>query len=178
MTSRVLPTLTLITAVGAAVVGGVFFAFSAFVMTALRRLPPDQGLAAMQSVNRQAPTAAFMLVMFGTAAACVMLGVMSVRDPHGPGAWYRLAGAVLYLLGVLMTIAYHVPHNDTLARVDPAAAGAAGSWLRYASDWTVWNHVRTLLSVAGAVVLVIAVRVGDRAVAAAPARIVPLGLPR
>ncbi|WP_041938993.1 MULTISPECIES: anthrone oxygenase family protein [Frankia] len=168
MTSRVLPTLTLITAVGAAVVGGVFFAFSAFVMTALRQLPPDQGLAAMQSVNRQAPTAALMLVMFGTAAACVVLGVASVRDPDEPGAWYRLAGAALYLFGVLLTIAYHVPHNDALARVDPTAAGADGSWLRYAGDWTAWNHVRTLLSVAGAVVLVAAVRVGDRAAAMLP----------
>jgi uncharacterized membrane protein len=32
-------------------VGGIFFAFSAFVMKALDRLPPAQGIAAMQSIN-------------------------------------------------------------------------------------------------------------------------------
>ena len=47
--------LTLVAAVGAGLVGGVFFAFSAFVMRALRGLPDEQGLAAMQAVNRAAP---------------------------------------------------------------------------------------------------------------------------
>ncbi|MCM3923522.1 DUF1772 domain-containing protein [Frankia sp. AiPs1] len=69
---------------------------------------------------------------------------------------------------VLLTIAYHVPHNDALARVDPTAADAARSWLDYAGAWTAWNHVRALLSVAGAVVLAVAVRVGDRAAAVLP----------
>src|SRR6185436_10873289 len=41
-------TLTIGTAVGSGLVGGVLFGFSTFVMRALDRLPAAQGLAAMQ----------------------------------------------------------------------------------------------------------------------------------
>ena len=36
---------------GSALVGGIFFAFSSFVMKALARVPPAEGIAAMQSIN-------------------------------------------------------------------------------------------------------------------------------
>ena len=35
--------LAVVTAVGCGLVGGVFFAFSSFVMPALKRLPPAEG---------------------------------------------------------------------------------------------------------------------------------------
>lgn len=43
--------LIFFTVVGSALMAGVFFAFSTFVMKALRRLPSPQGIAAMQSIN-------------------------------------------------------------------------------------------------------------------------------
>ena len=43
--------LTFVSALGCGLIAGVFFAFSAFVMKALVRLPPTQGIAAMQSIN-------------------------------------------------------------------------------------------------------------------------------
>ena len=41
----------LICALGCCLVAGVFFAFSSFVMNALARLPLQQGITAMQSIN-------------------------------------------------------------------------------------------------------------------------------
>jgi uncharacterized membrane protein len=52
----VLYAATLATALGCGLVAGVFFAFSSFVMPALKRLPPAQGIAAMQSINKLAVT--------------------------------------------------------------------------------------------------------------------------
>ena len=43
--------LALLLCVAAGTVGGVFFAFSTFVMKALARLPHAQAIAAMQSIN-------------------------------------------------------------------------------------------------------------------------------
>ena len=43
--------LALITALGCGTIAGVFFAFSTFVMKALARLPANEGIAAMQSIN-------------------------------------------------------------------------------------------------------------------------------
>ena len=51
MENILISSLAVVTASGAILVAGVFFAFSTFVMGALGRLPPEQGIAAMQSIN-------------------------------------------------------------------------------------------------------------------------------
>jgi len=43
--------LTLLGALSCGMMAGVFFAFSAFVMKALARLPVEQGVAVMQAIN-------------------------------------------------------------------------------------------------------------------------------
>lgn len=154
-----LPRLTAtIAAVGAATSGGVFFGFSTFVMPALQRLEPRNGLTAMQAINRAAPNPLFMTTLFGTAALCGGLIIVGARNPDEPWAKYLLAGGVLYLIGIGLTIGYHVPRNDALARVDPTNLEAASAWARYASAWTVWNHVRTVSSLAAAAALVLGLR--------------------
>lgn len=61
--------LKLLPALGCGLVAGVFFAFSTFVMSALARLQPAQGIAAMQSINITAINPLFMMAIFGTAGA-------------------------------------------------------------------------------------------------------------
>lgn len=146
-------------AIGAGVVAGVLFAFSTFVMSALRDLPDEQGLAAMQVINRAAPTPPFMLVLLGTALLCIGLAASAVTRLDEPVAVYQVVGSVLYLAGIVLTIAYHVPHNDALARVTASAPGAGGTWKQYASSWTAWNHVRTLTSLGAAAAFVLALRI-------------------
>src|SRR6476620_3456710 len=63
--------LTFIAALGSGLVPGIFFAFSNFVMKALARLPPAQGIAAMQSMNVIVLNRWF----FGTAACCLALAI-------------------------------------------------------------------------------------------------------
>jgi uncharacterized membrane protein len=150
--------LTLIAAIGAGLGAGVFFAFSTFVMTALRRLPDRQGLAAMQAINKAAPSPLFMTALFGTAAVCVALGISALTRLGERSAVYQLIGSALYIAGVVVTIAYHIPRNDALALVDPSSPGAADAWRHYEMGWTAWNHVRTLTHLAGAVMLTLAFR--------------------
>nr|MBA3281491.1 hypothetical protein [Acidimicrobiia bacterium] len=64
---------TVLAAVGSATVGGVFFAFSTFVMPALGRRPASEATAAMQSINAKAVNPLFMGALFGTGMACVGL---------------------------------------------------------------------------------------------------------
>jgi uncharacterized membrane protein len=104
--------LTLVAALGCGLSAGVFFAFSSFVMRALARLRPAQGIAAMQAINVAAVGVAFMLALFGTAAACVALAGLAVGESEEPYAGYLLAGSALYAVGVIaLTLAYHVPRN-------------------------------------------------------------------
>ena len=152
--------LTLLAALGCAMMAGVFFAFSAFVMKALARLPVEQGVAAMQAINMAAITFAFMTTLFGTAVACGALAVWALFAWDERFAPYLLVGGALYLVGtILLTIAYHVPRNEALARVEPLGADAESHWRRYLSGWTTWNHVRATAALAAAATLTIALHV-------------------
>lgn len=155
----VLPTLTILTAVGCVLVGGVFFAFSNFIMKALARLPAPNGIAAMQSINITVITPLFMAALFGTGAACVALVIWALRSWHAPGAAHLLMGGMLYIVGtVLVTIVFHVPRNNALAAVDPASTACAQLWAGYLRSWTAWNHVRTVAALAAAALLIMALR--------------------
>ena len=159
--SGVLYAATPATALGCGLVAGVFFAFSTFVMGALKRLPPAQGIAAMQSINFLAVTPAFMGALFGTAVACLGLIVWAVISWGEPPATLVLAGCALYLVGTVgVTIARNVPLNDRLAKLHPQSANAPSLWDEYVARWTAWNHVRTLASLAAAALLTIALHVG------------------
>ncbi len=153
--------LTLVAALGCGLAAGVFFAFSSFVMKALARLQPAEGIAAMQEINVAAVGVAFMLALFGTAAACVAVAGLAVGEWDEPYARYLLAGSALYVTGVIaLTIAYHVPRNEALARVGPASEEASRRWSRYVACWTAWNHVRAAAALAAAAALTIALHVG------------------
>jgi uncharacterized membrane protein len=156
--SGILYAATLATALGCGLIAGVFFAFSAFVMKALARLPAELGVAAMQAINVAAVTFAFMAALFGTAAACGALAVWALFAWDEGFAPYLLVGSALYLIGtILLTIAYHVPRNEALARVEPHSAEI--HWRRYLSGWTAWNHLRAATALAAAATLTIALHV-------------------
>jgi uncharacterized membrane protein len=138
-------------AVGTGLAGGVFFAFSTFVMSALRKLPPVEGISAMQSINRQAPTAAFMTLLFGTAAVCTGAGVHAALNRDQPGALWAGIGATSYLVAIVLTAAYHVPRNDRLVGFDASSAEALRYWSTYVTEWTTANHVRTFACTVAAV---------------------------
>lgn len=147
--------LQMVAAVGCGTIGGAFFAFSTFVMAALARLPPDQGIAAMQSINRVVINAWFLGALFGTALAAVAASIMSWASPGG-GA--TVGGAVLYLLGTIgVTMARNVPLNEALARIGPHEPGAATAWRDYVARWTWWNHVRTAAALAAAAAIIIGI---------------------
>jgi len=80
MTQSVLTFLLWFSALGSGLVAGLFFAFSAVIMTAFGRIPQEHGVAAMQSINSTILRSLFMPVFFGTAlVSLVLVGVASFR---------------------------------------------------------------------------------------------------
>ena len=153
--SGLMQTVAVAGAVGAVLVGGVFFAFSAFVMPALRRLPAAHGIGAMQSINRTAVTAPLMLALFGTAVLSGIAIVWAIRSWGHVSAPWLLAGGLAYLAAVVITAAGNVPLNDSLAGLDPASAGAPAQWASFVSHWTAWNHLRGAVAVAGGLAFIL-----------------------
>lgn len=149
--------LILVAALGCGLIAGVFFAFSTFVMKALAQQPPAQGIVAMQSINITVINPLFMGAFWGTAAACIFLTISSLLKWHQPGAVYLLLGSLLYFVGTfLVTVLCNVPLNDALAIAKPDSTDGANLWARYLTDWTLWNHVRTIAALAAAASFTIA----------------------
>jgi uncharacterized membrane protein len=149
--------LTFLCALGAGLIGGLFFAFSSFVMTALGRLPPAGGISAMQSINVAVLNPVFFAAFFGTAALSVAALIVALMRWSGPGAAYLLMGALLYLVGtIFVTMAANVPLNNALARVKPDSVEGASLWELYLKTWTAWNHLRTIASLAAAACFIMA----------------------
>ncbi|OKH22882.1 DUF1772 domain-containing protein [Chroogloeocystis siderophila] len=149
--------LKLVTVLGCGLVAGVFFAFSTFVMSALARLQPQQGITAMQSINITAINPLFMTALFGTAAACLFLTIYSLLKWHQPGTTYLLIGTCFYLVGILVTIVFNVPLNEALATVKPDSTAGAELWASYLTDWTFWNHIRTVTALVAAAAFTLAI---------------------
>lgn len=159
MTDTYTRTLIVIAAIGAGLSAGVYLAFSTLVMGGIRRLPPAQAINAMNAINKAAPTnPLLMLVLFGPGVVCVLLMISGFRHRHDPAAVWQIAGAVLFLTGMLITMIYHVPHNDQLMKVNPNGDGASATWKHFYTPWTAWNHARTLASAGGLISLVLALR--------------------
>jgi uncharacterized membrane protein len=156
---RLMFALTFLSAPGAGLVAGIFFAFSAFIMSALGRLSPAGGISAMQSINVVVLNPLFFSVFFGTAAASLALAIAALIGWSNASAPYLLAGSLLYLVGtILVTIAFNVPLNNRLASVTPGSSEGAAVWTRYLSAWTAWNHVRTAASLAAAASFIMALK--------------------
>ncbi|MGL4882583.1 MAG: DUF1772 domain-containing protein [Waterburya sp.] len=151
--------LKLFALLGCGLIAGVFFAFSSFVMNALARLEPPQGIAAMQFINITVINFSFMAVFLGTALVCIVLSVFSLLKWHQPDTVYLLLGSLLYLLGTfLVTIAFNVPLNETLAKVESTSVEGAKLWASYLTNWTFWNHVRTVAALAATVAFSLTLR--------------------
>ncbi|MDK4731597.1 anthrone oxygenase family protein [Rhizobium sp. CNPSo 3490] len=134
-------------AIGSGLVAGIFFAFSTFIMSAFSRIPAEQGIAAMNSINVTIVRSPFMGLFVPTAILCLVIAVLAVIDWRGGASALMLAGAAIYVFAsFLSTIIFNVPMNDALEKVSGSGAEAVALWTSYVRDWTWWNHVRTVAS--------------------------------
>jgi uncharacterized membrane protein len=140
---RLLTATTLLAALGSGLIAGAFFAFSAFVLAALARLPARSGIAAMQSLIVAIKSPLFLTVFFGTAAFAALLGLAAPLRWSEPGALYLLIGSLLYLNGPFgVTLLKNLPLNNKLLPMKPESAESSRFWNAFRASWGQWNHVR------------------------------------
>jgi uncharacterized membrane protein len=162
MTTNPFLVVTAAASVSSAAVGGLFYAFSAFVMRGLDRTGPVDAITAMRGINAEAERNAPLLVLlFGSALVALISGIVAVVQWRQQGSGYVVAGSVFALVAVVVTIACNVPLNNHLAGVDVAALSAADAlreWRAYFGPWTAWNHVRTAAPLIGTALLLVGLR--------------------
>lgn len=141
---------------GSALIGGIFFAFSNFVMKAFARMPPAEGIAAMQSINVVVLNPLFLGAFMGTAVISLLIAVLAVKWWETPSAPWLVAGALLYLVGTfLLTSLGNVPLNKQLAAVQANDPAAIKVWEHYLDRWTLLNSVRTVAAICAALMFTV-----------------------
>ncbi|MGW8814864.1 anthrone oxygenase family protein [Gordonia terrae] len=137
---------------------GVLAGFGYAVIPGLTRAGADVAVAGMQRMNSAILNPIFAVIFGGG----VVFGALTVWTGWGWGLrWWALTATILTALGVVITMAVNVPAND---RLDAAGAvrgdEAVRIWTRFTAVWVPWNIVRSVLTTAAVVVLVVGVLVG------------------
>jgi len=156
--------VVVIALLGSALIGGVFFAFSSFVMKALARVPSAEGIAAMQSINVVVLNPSFLGAFMGTAVLSIGIALLAIKGWGTPSAAYYLVGALVYVIGTfLVTVFGNVPLNDQLAAVSATDPASVSLWELYLDRWTLLNTVRTVAAVAAVLMFTLGLMQGAEA---------------
>ncbi|MFK7758603.1 MAG: DUF1772 domain-containing protein [Phycisphaerales bacterium] len=140
--------VVVVTLVGAAVTVGALFAFSTFIMRALKRLDDAEGIRAMQQINKTVYTPWFMGPFFGTSLLSIGAAVFALTNMDQEWWMLLLSAGLLYAIGMFgFTAVGNVPLNKRLAGMDADGVATAEYWRRYLALWTRWNHARVIFGV-------------------------------
>lgn len=144
-------TLLIIAAALTGLSAGLFATFSYVVMPGLRRSDDAAFVGAMRGINIAILNPVFALVYGGSFIATIAALVVGWDD--GSRSWI-IAALVTYALGAyVITGAVNVPLNNALE-----AGADSPSALRqtFEDRWIVWNHARSILTIAAFVCLLVA----------------------
>lgn len=136
-------------------VGGVFLAFSDFIMRSLSRTKGACGAETMQTINREVFRWVFMTLFLGLVPASLTIIVYAVTTFDGTGSKIIVLSGLIYLLGCFgVTVMFNVPMNTALGRIEPETSAAIEYWTgTYLPRWTFWNTVRTCACILSAALL-------------------------
>ena len=139
-------------------VGGVFLAFSDFIMRSLSLTGGTGGVEVMQLINREVFRWVFMGLFLGMAAASLVIAVYGgFLIGGGPGTLMMMAGLVYFAGCFGVTVFFNVPMNEVLAGMDPSSEATRDYWTgTYLPRWTFWNTVRTMACALSAALLLFA----------------------
>lgn len=132
-------------ALWSAMIGGVFSAFSEFVMAGLLRSAPPGGIESMQHINRTVLKTQFVFGIFAIAVGSIAFAIYGNGAFEGAARSAVIVAPVVYVPTVfLMTLFGNVPMNNRLERLDHTSVEAEAYWATYGRVWTRLNHVRWL----------------------------------
>ena len=134
---------------GAGLMAGVYFAFSAFIMRSFDQPGGQQAADAMNSINEVILKSWFMHVFFGSTLIYAGLFAYAIFATDLPGRWLLGSTGALYVAGMfLCTAMFNVPLNNRLAASVSDENAKTETWAHYIRYWTRWNHLRSLCSLA------------------------------
>jgi uncharacterized membrane protein len=153
--------LTVLGTVAMALMAGTFYGYAVSVMVGLHGTDDQSFVTAMYEINEVTPNAAFAPALLGALILPILAAIVAFRR-RSRARVPIVAAAVLYLAAFVVTIAGNVPLNDDLEEAGPPERITDAHQVRedFEDPWVLWNDVRTVLTTAGLVALIVALRRG------------------
>ena len=125
-------------------IGGVYFAFSFFVMQSLNKVSHPEAIRTMNSINSVILKSPFMFLFFFSSFIAFIIFLENM-------ILYKLISnegfaSIVFLIGMfLCTAIKNVPLNNKLADFDlnDSTSNPEIEWNDYYKNWIKWNHIRT-----------------------------------
>lgn len=127
-------------------IGGVFLAFSDFIMRSFDLIRNQVGIETMQVLNVEIMRSVFMVLFMGLVILSLVIVVYAALNLEGTARSLLLLAGISYLVGVFaVTAAGNVPLNNQLAAMDPATAQTLTFWKQsYMTRWVNLNSLRAI----------------------------------
>lgn len=150
--------MLIVTTFLAALMAGLFFAYSCSVSPGLASLSDKEFVSAMQYINRAIQNPVFFTVFFGILIALPICAYLHYHQPVSLRFWLILFAALIYGVGVFgITAMCNVPLNEALDKFDALSATAeeiSRQRAKFEMPWNNWNLIRTLASAIAAILLI------------------------
>ena len=129
-------------------VAGVFGLYAHTIMPGLRHTDDRTFVGAFQSIDKAIINPWFMACFFGALVLTGLAAALHFTGDRRNVLPWLAAAFILYLVGVVITMAVNVPLNDAIKAGDPARIGDLAAVRRHFSEarWSAWNLVRTVTS--------------------------------
>ncbi|MEO5563179.1 MAG: anthrone oxygenase family protein [Chitinophagaceae bacterium] len=148
--------LLLITALLTALITGLFYAYSCSINPGLGRLPDQEYLAAMQSINKAILNPVFFASFMGTLILLPISTWLHYGQPDSSRFILLLIATLFYAIGTFgVTMFGNVPLNDTLANFDLKSASPESILTQRKNFEARWNNLHTIRTLASLVSLVL-----------------------
>ena len=143
-------------ALWSAMTGGVFSAFSEFIMAGLRRAEPAGGIEVMQHINRTVIKNPFVTGILCITIFSVLFAFYGASHFYGFARVNLILASIAFVIAVFFTTAFgNVPMNKKLDRFKYNSVEAKAYWSEYGRNWTRLNHIRSLGSIITAILYTI-----------------------
>ena len=123
-------------------IGGVYFAFSFFVMHSLNKHNPSEAIKIMNSINQVILKSPFIILFFFSSFIALVLFIDNLISK----TLISVQGfaSLIFLVGMfLCTALKNVPLNRKLNDFHDSKNDPEAEWMYYYKHWLKWNHVRT-----------------------------------
>lgn len=149
--------ILILTTTAAALMAGLFYAYSCSVVIGLGKLNDLEYLKAMQSINKEILNPVFFAAFLGILP---LLPLNTYLHAHQANFWLLVFAMIVYLVGVFgVTVTGNIPLNNSLENFNILAADSEAIQAQRAlfeNRWNTLNHVRTICSIITVVLLIIA----------------------